>query len=126
MKVTISTPLFATENKEKILKSLTEFFPEIKFKSAKKEIKGENEKLSCLHNLRECIIQKQVKNTVRYLILQYQIPGGAKLMLNKQSFVARKIHFVEEEYQLGNINVVVETEDIEKLLDYLTGIKSEA
>jgi predicted RNA binding protein with dsRBD fold (UPF0201 family) len=126
MKVKISTPVFPTEDESRIMKALEKYFPEIKFKATKKEIFGETDKLSSLNLLRDKIMERQIKNTVRYLMLQYKTDTGSKLMLNKQAFIIGKINFVEENYSLGNVIIDIETDNLEHTLDYITGIAREA
>jgi predicted RNA binding protein with dsRBD fold (UPF0201 family) len=122
MKITITAPVNATEDGDKILKGLERVFPKVKFKSTKKEISGISSDKTALNNVRDKIIAKKIKNTARYLILEYQNDKGARVMFNKQAIVVGKVNFVEEEYPLGNVIMDVETDNIEGLADYITGL----
>lgn len=122
MKITVTTQLNATENAEKIKAALENVFPKISFKSSKTSISGSSEAIENLSYIKEKVMEKQIKNTARYLILQYRTEAGARIMLNKQTLLLGKINFVEEEYPLGNIIVDIETDNVEGLADYIVGL----
>ncbi len=116
MKIKISTPLHPTEDTEKIINSLKEIF-EINFKKKENEVVGESENIKTLVNIKEKIQASKIKNTVHFLITQNKNKNKSKFMLNKQTAIAGKIHFVEEEYPLGNI--IVEFDESEKIEEFL-------
>ncbi len=118
MKIKISTPIYPTENEEKIISSLEKIFP-IKFKKKKKEIYGESKNIEILSDVKQKIQDARIKNTIFYLIEKNKTNNSSKLELNKQTLVIGKIHFVEEEYPLGNITI--EFDDVEKVANYLGG-----
>ena len=122
MKITVTTPVNATEDGNKIKTALEKVFPKIKFKMTKKEISGSSDDTENLDYMKEKILAKQIKSTVRYLILEYSTDKGTRIMLNKQTMMLGKINFVEEQYPLGNIIVDIETDNLEGLVDYMTGL----
>lgn len=122
MKITVTTQLNATENAEKIKTALEKVFPKIPFKTSKTSISGSSEDVANLSYIKEKVMEKQIKNTARYLILQYRTEAGARIMLNKQTLLLGKINFVEEQYPLGNIVVDIETDNVEGLADYIVGL----
>jgi len=122
MKITVTTQLNATENAEKIKTALEKVFPKISFKVSKTSISGSSEDVINLNYIKEKVIEKRIKNTARYLILQYRTDVGARIMLNKQTLLFGKINFVEEEYPMGNVVVDIETDNIEGLADYIVGL----
>ena len=117
MEITISTPLFSTEDSQKIVASLEVFFP-MKFRKTKSRIYGTSKSIEILSNLRKKIADARIKNTVMYLIEKNRKGNSSKFQLNKQTLIIGKIHFVEEEYPLGD--VTVEFDDIQKVVEYLT------
>ena len=116
MKIKISTPIFPTEDEEKIISSLEKIFP-IKFKKKKNEIVGETQDIDVLKEIKQKILDSRVLNTVLYLIESNKTNNHSKIMLNKQTLIVGKIHFVEEDYALGN--VTIEFDDVQKVVDYL-------
>ena len=116
MKIKISTPLFPTEDSEKIKNSLDNIF-NTEFKIKKKEIYCESNNIEILSNLKEKILSSRIKNTVAFLIEENKKENSSKFCLNKQTAIAGKIHFVEEEYPLGNITV--EFDEAEKIEEFL-------
>jgi len=122
MKITVTTQLNATENAEKIKTALETVFPKMVFKVSKTSISGSSDDVVNLHYIKEKVIEKRIKNTARYLILQYRTDAGARIMLNKQTLLFGKINFVEEEYPMGNVVVDIETDNIEGLADYIVGL----
>lgn len=122
MKITVTTQLNATENAEKIKTALEKVFPKISFKVSKTSISGSSDDIVNLSYIKEKVIEKRIKNTARYLILQYRTDAGARIMLNKQTLLFGKINFVEEQYPMGNVVVDIETDNIEGLADYIVGL----
>jgi predicted RNA binding protein with dsRBD fold (UPF0201 family) len=122
MKITVTTQLNATENADKIKIALVKVFPKMIFKIGKKEISGSSDDVTNLSYIKEKVMEKQIKNTARYLILQYRTEAGARIMLNKQTLLLGKINFVEEKYPLGNVVVDIETDNVEGLADYVVGL----
>ncbi|MDD5182111.1 MAG: RNA-binding domain-containing protein [Candidatus Nanoarchaeia archaeon] len=122
MKITVTTQLNATENAEKIKTALEKVFPKISFKISKTSISGSSDDVVNLGYIKEKVMEKRIKNTARYLILQYKTDAGARIMLNKQTLLLGKINFVEEEYPLGNVVVDIETDNVDGLADYIVGL----
>ena len=122
MKITVTTPVNPTEDGDKIKTALEKVFPKIKFKKTKKEISGSSDSTENLDYIKEKVVAKQIKSTVRYLLLEYSNDKGTRFMLNKQTLMKGKINFVEDEYPLGNIIINIETDNLEGLVDYVTGI----
>ena len=116
MKIKISTPIYPTEDEAKIVSSLEKIFP-IKFKKKKNGIVGETQDVDVLKELKQKILDSRVLNTVLYLIESNKTNNNSKIMLNKQTLMVGKIHFVEEDYALGN--VTIEFDDPQKIVDYL-------
>ena len=109
--ITISTPVFATENKKKLMDAIQKMFPEAEFKETKTKIEAQGE-LELLSQIKLKIEEKRIKNTVRYLLAEHGC-----LKLNKQALVAGKLNFVEEEYTLGNVEI--KTENPGEMMEYL-------
>jgi predicted RNA binding protein with dsRBD fold (UPF0201 family) len=122
MKITVTTQLNATENAEKLKTALENVFPKISFKVSKTSVSGSSEDVVNLRYIKEKVMEKRIKNTARYLILQYRTEAGARIMLNKQTLLLGKINFVEEQYPMGNVVVDIETDNIEGLADYIVGL----
>jgi predicted RNA binding protein with dsRBD fold (UPF0201 family) len=118
MKIKIYTPIYPTEDEEKIISSLEKIFPTIKFKKVKNEIVGETQDVDVLKNVKQKILDARILNTVLYLIESNKGNNSSKLMLNKQTLIVGKIHFVEENYPLGN--VTIEFDDVDKIISYLS------
>ena len=117
MKIKISTPIFPTEDSEKIKNSLENIFG-ISFKIKKDVISSESKNPEVLSTMKEKIQNARIKNTVLFLIEQNKTENTSKLKLNKQSAMAGKIHFVEEDYPLGNITI--EFDDSTEIENYIS------
>ena len=118
MKIKISTPLYPTEDGDKIISSLEKIFP-VKFKKKKGEIYSEFTDINLLENLKRKVEDGRIKTTVLYLLEKNKSGNSSKLELNKQTLIVGKIHFVEEDYALGN--VIIEFDDVNKAAEYLSG-----
>ena len=111
MKINISTPIYPTEDSDKIKKALQKIFPQAKFKTTKNKISLQTTNIEVLSKIRDIVEQKRIQATLRYLLLEH-----GKLQLNKQTAMIGKINFVEEEYALGNINI---EGNVDEILNYL-------
>jgi predicted RNA binding protein with dsRBD fold (UPF0201 family) len=119
MKIKIETPVFPTEDGTKIKHALESVFPGVVFKLNKDLISGESENISSLEYVKTRIEEKKIKNTVSYLLTQYSFDGGTSFELNKQAAMLGKVNFVEEKYPLGNIKVMIETNNLDEVSGYL-------
>jgi len=117
MKIKIETPVFSTEDENKILNSLENFF-NIKFRKKGNKLVGETQNIEVLSFLKQKIDDAKIKNTILYLIDKSKVGSNSKIKLNKQTFMIGKIHFIEEDYPLGDITI--EFDDVEKVVKYLT------
>jgi len=118
MEIKISSKIFPTENKMKLVGVMKTTFPGCIFSISKDKIECITKDQNVLSVLKETIDKKRIRHTVHYLIVKNQTSSGTKLELNKQTLVLGKINFVEESYPLGN--VVIETDIPQELLTYFT------
>ena len=117
MKITIKTPFFPTESKEKIINALEKIF-QIDFKINNREVYAETEKIESLALIKQKIADARIKNTVLYLLEKNRDGKNSTLELNKQTFLKGKIHFFEEKYPLGN--VTIQFDDVSTIAMYFS------
>ncbi len=122
IKVSITTPIYPTEDAERVKEAVKKLFPK-----AKVNISGpfdtydrvEVDLLVCeggleiLEKFRKRIREQRILDTARSLIYS----GGMKFSLNKQSALVEMINF-KEKAPLGTINIEIEDSD-NKLIDWL-------
>lgn len=122
MKVKVTSPIYDTEDLEKLSNTLSFMFPKTSFKeqtsSDQRKLKGVSE-----HELSLSIFKSEIKERdVRKLVekLMEVGPDSYSFTLNKQDLIKEKISFTEEERALGNVKLTVETEKSkEEFLDFL-------
>ena len=118
MKITITTPLYPTEDAEKVLSGMQKIFPNAKFKTLKSKITTQTSKFEVLNEIKHTVEFKRIGNTMRYLIAKNANNNNAFFELNKQTAVIGKIHFIEEKQILGSVKIEYEGK-VEELSQYL-------
>ena len=126
LKVTISTPLRKSEDPGKVRSaienvlgtkgSITESFGQLKFVGSEEE---------CLYPLYEAVRKRRTLAVAKRLLVNHVQEGKTHLLLNKQAaFVGTLVLCeYEDESPLGPIRMVIETEDLDSLIDWLSGDK---
>lgn len=129
MRVIVRTPLFPTEEEERVLKALTQIFPEIKFRvegeGRFREMVGECVCSHCLEKLRNMLRAQRILDSARSYIFKGRENGFVRFYLNKQAAFAGKVSFCTFEFgesPLGAITVVIELggEDFGKFVNWLS------
>jgi len=96
----IKMPLYATEDREKLMKAVLSVFPDAKFESSDMRLTAESAQPAILIEMIKK--RKIVPTAIR------ELRRHGCLTLNKQAFVAGKINFVDSAHPLGNIEVYVD------------------
>ncbi|MFW6038461.1 MAG: RNA-binding domain-containing protein [Candidatus Saliniplasma sp.] len=116
-KVKIRTPVYPTENPDKIIDCLNKIFPEAIWEINEKEITGES---TSLETFAEIIENMRIRDTVRSYIKDRIIGDRCSFTLSKQASCNRKVNLSDEDQPLGGIHVTIESEDIDTLINKIT------
>ena len=114
--VTIRTPLRPTEDPEKVSTAILNLFPDAEIVIGKDEVIG---KTAFLERFMTMIRNQKILDSIRSKLVHAMQPGITTISLNKQAAFSKRVSLSEGKAALGNIEVSIEAEDIEKLIDVI-------
>ena len=115
MFVTISAPVFPSEDPEKVEKAIRNIFPDAELEFADGTIEGEAD-LTYFSNL---IRKQKILDVTRSVMTKGQRGRKTTININKQVAFVGKISYTEEKTVLGTIKVILEDENLEALIDMI-------
>ena len=112
--VTIRTPLRPTEDPEKVRTAILNLFPESEITIDQGEVMA---KTASLDRFKTLIRNQKILDSVRKTLLAGVSPGSTTISLNKQAALVKRVSLSEGRTALGNMEVKIESEDIERVID---------
>ena len=115
VEVTIRARCYPTEDREKVARAIKNVFPDA-------DIQGEDPMVarsSSLETFCDILKRQRIRDAARAVLRRGLKRGAASFVLNKQVASVGKISFSEGSHALGDIEVLVSTEDIQMLIDSL-------
>jgi predicted RNA binding protein with dsRBD fold (UPF0201 family) len=111
--VTLATRYYPTEDKARVLGAVTQLFPDA-------EIVGDETLTATSTSVElfgELLKRQRIRDAARRIMRRGIKGNRTSFRLNKQVAAIGKISFSEENRALGDIEVTIESEDIEALID---------
>ena len=115
--VTINTPLHPTESPEKVEKAVLNIFPDADLEVGDDSITG---RASDLERFREILRDLRIRDTARHFLMSRIRGNRIMFSISKQAAYVGKISFGGNRPALGEIELIVETDDPVKLIEWLT------
>jgi predicted RNA binding protein with dsRBD fold (UPF0201 family) len=115
--VTIRTPLRPTEDPEKVRAAILNLFPESEIAIDQAEVVG---KTAFLDRFKTLIRNQKILDSVRKSLLASVVPGSTVISLNKQAAFVKRVSLSEGRTALGNMEVTIESDDLERLIDVIS------
>ena len=112
--VTIRTPLRPTEDPEKVRAAILNLFPESEITTDTNEVVA---KTASLERFMTLIRNQKILDSIRSKLVHAMQPGSTVISLNKQAAFVKHVSLSEGKAALGNMEVTIEAEDIERLID---------
>jgi predicted RNA binding protein with dsRBD fold (UPF0201 family) len=112
--VTIRTALRPTEDPEKVRTAILNIFPESDITAEQGEMVA---KTATLERFMTLIRNQKILDSVRHKLLDGMASGSTFISLNKQAAFVKRVSLSEGRAALGNIEVTIESEGIERLID---------
>ncbi|HDS59171.1 MAG TPA: coaE operon protein [Thermoplasmatales archaeon] len=119
MEVSISAPVSATEDPERVKSAICNLFPEAAVQAHPDRLEASAHSLDMF---RELLKKQQIRDTARQVLRHARRDHHLAFALNKQAAYAGAVNFAVVGHPLGVIQVTVEAEDPEALIDWLTEI----
>lgn len=112
LKITLKTHCYPTEDREKVVRALTNLFPDA-VPEGDEEIAARS---SSLETFGELLRRHRIRDAAR-VVMRRGLDGQATtFMVNKQVASIGKVSFSQESHALGDIEVRIESEDIYALI----------
>lgn len=122
----VETPLNATEDHEKVLRAVSNLFPNctptiVRSDERHAKFEGSMTRLEDLDNLKALLRQEAIRDAARKLLLKSISGSSIVVHLNKQAAFAGKASFCEryDESPLGPVTLTITTENPEQLVNWL-------
>ena len=117
VQIVIETTLHLTESAEKVKRAISNIFPDAVFQAHKDGIlRGTSHDLS---KLKERLAAQAIRDASRRVLLRGIRPGHIYVMISKQAAFVNRVNF-SEDGPLGDITVIIRTEQPETVVDHLT------
>ena len=113
-RVTIRTPLRPTEDPEKLRTAILNLFPGSAITIDQDQVKATTDTLERFMTL---IRNQKILDSIRGKLLAGISSDSTTISLNKQAAFVNRVSLSEGRAALGNIEVSIESEDIERLID---------
>jgi predicted RNA binding protein with dsRBD fold (UPF0201 family) len=104
-----------TENADNVMRSMLNIFPDLQIQKSGEELVGGTESLE---NLGELLEKHKIRSAARKIFRRSVDGDKLVFRLNKQVAFVGKVSFAERS-PLGDIEVIVEDEDLDGLIDQL-------
>ena len=111
--VRVATLCYPTEDKARVMGAISQLFPDA-------EISGEETLTATSESIEpfgELLRQQRIRDAARRVMRRGIKGKSTSFRLNKQVAAIGKISFSEESQALGDIEITIESEDIEALID---------
>jgi len=118
IKVEIRTPIYPTEDPDKIKKCLSKVFPEAFLEVKDKNLIGESHSLE---TFTEIIEEMRIRDTVRSYLEDRMTGEKCRFTISKQATCNRKVNLSDEDQPLGGIHVTIKSDQIERFIRMITG-----
>jgi len=111
--VRLSARCHKTEDRAKIVTAITLLFPDAR-------VEGDDPIVASAGSVErfgELLRQLRIRDAARSVMRKGIIGNSTHFMLNKQVAVVGKISFAQESHPLGDIDVIIQDPDIDRLID---------
>ena len=111
-----------SEDLHKIKTAILNIFPDIEIKNTNMEITGTSKKIESLSKIFEVVHNRRITNTYRRILNQNLSNNSTWFFLNRQAAYVDVVALCNEEDEspLGPIEIVLDSDQIEQVIDWLT------
>jgi predicted RNA binding protein with dsRBD fold (UPF0201 family) len=119
MEVIVATPLYPTEDEGVVRKAMLNLFPSLQVAPSDGKLMGRASGPRVIARLRRRLREMRIRDTARSVCSAGIQDGRVTFALNKQSAYARVPNFSTGGAPLGDIIVIIETEDPSAVVEWL-------
>ena len=120
--IEVFCPINPSKDVQKIEEAIINIFPDIKITKNSEEISAISKSIDSLSGIFEIIHNRRIKNAYRRILNQTLSENSTWFYLNKQAAYMGTISLCndKDESPLGPIEVVLDSDQIEQIIDWLT------
>lgn len=121
-KIEAYCPLFPSENNEKIRRSLENIIEDAEIKETPNSVKAFSKSINSISKIYESIQSKKTQRVYRRQLMKNLRDDNTWFYLNKQAAFMNTIALCEneEESPLGPIKIILTSQNIETMIDWLS------
>ncbi len=125
MEIKVKTKIHPSEDEEKVIKCVKHIFPSLDYEIKNRRLLGKSNEPESLETFKNKIGLQAIRDSARRGMKKGIEDDKIRFFLNKQAATVHKVSFSDGETPLGPIEVVLETKDVDKLINYLAPSKDE-
>ena len=126
MKIRLKAKIHPSEDEETIKETVKALFPKLDIGIQDEELVGISKDFQALEKFKNKIGLQGITASARRELKKSRRDNQLDFFLNRQAATVHKVSFSGKETPLGPIKVHIEAEDIEDVIEYLTGKKKES
>ena len=126
MKIRLKAKIHPSEDEETIKEAVKALFPRLDIEIQDEELFGISNNFQALEKFKNKIGLQGITASARRELQKSRRDNQLNFFLNRQAATVHKVSFSGKETPLGPIKVHIEAEDIEDVIEYLTGKKKES
>ncbi|KXB02721.1 hypothetical protein AKJ45_00070 [candidate division MSBL1 archaeon SCGC-AAA261F19] len=119
MRIEVRAKVHHTEDPDKIKDVIRKIFPNMNIGLEEDSVMGRNSSLDSLEQLKNKLRLQAIRDSARSVMLEGRKNNSLSFMLNRQAATVGKISFSNGETALGPIIVTIESENLDRVVDYL-------
>ncbi|MFW5912027.1 MAG: RNA-binding domain-containing protein [Candidatus Hadarchaeota archaeon] len=119
MEIEVRADVWPSEDREKVMVSVKNIFPNIDFDASESGVQGESTSMTSLDEFRNLLGLQAIRNSARRELKKGRSSNCLEFSLNKQAAMVKKVSFSDGNTPLGSIDVRVDTDRPDDLIDYL-------
>jgi len=126
MKIRLKAKIHPSEDEETIKEAVKALFPRLDIEIQDEELFGISNNFQALEKFKNKIGLQGITASARRELQKSRRDNQLNFFLNRQAATVHNVSFSGKETPLGPIRVHIESENIEEIIDYLTGQKKES
>ena len=119
LSIEISSPVYPSEDLDKVRTAILRIFPDAVIDGTDTGLSASSESIDTFSKK---IRKQKILDTTRSVLIRGQRGNVTRFFLNKQVAFVGKISFCEERTILGTIKVVMESDDMDGLIDRVSPV----
>ncbi len=119
MRIEVKAKIRPSEDSGEVREAVESLFPELDFQIKDELLMGKSEEFTALEKFKNKLGLQAIRDSARREFKKRKKGNKIKFFLNRQAATVHKISFSGKDTPLGPVEVLIESEDIGEVIDYL-------